>query len=129
MIRTWLDRIIEDFVNRFDWFIRRRMQNDDNGAKQTQGAAQFPQNAKSFMQKIGPKNSTLRDEVSQAQEDSIQLQCFLPNQHTKRTKRSNENGGRKGICSEVGNFSDGHCRSPSALHPIPSGRNCSHSYM
>ncbi|KAG2012556.1 hypothetical protein GB937_007152 [Aspergillus fischeri] len=66
MGRTWLDRILEDFVNRFDWFIRRRMQNNDNGAKQTQGAAQFPQNAKSFMQKIGPKDSTLRDEVSQA---------------------------------------------------------------
>lgn len=66
MGRTWLNRIIEDFINCFDWFIRRRMQNDDNGAKQTQGAAQFPQNAKSFMQKIGPKDSTLRDAVSQA---------------------------------------------------------------
>jgi hypothetical protein len=99
------------------------MQNDDNGAKQTQGAAHFSQNAKSFMQKIGPKDSTLREEVSQAQENSTQPQCFLPNQHTKRTKRSDENGGRKGIRSEVGNFPDGHCRSPSALHPIPFGRN------
>jgi hypothetical protein len=89
MGRTWLDRIIEDLINRLDWFIRRRMQNDDNGAKQTQGAAHFPQNAKSFMQKIGPKDST--------------------NQHTKRTKRSDENGGRKGIRSEVGNFPDGQC--------------------
>jgi hypothetical protein len=61
MGRTWLDRIIQDFVNRLDWFIRRRMQNDDHGAKQTQGAAHFPQNTKSFMQKIGPKDSTLRE--------------------------------------------------------------------
>jgi hypothetical protein len=59
--RTWLDRIIEDLVNCLDWFIWRRMQNDDNGAKQTQGAAQFSQNAESFMQKIGPKDSTLRE--------------------------------------------------------------------
>lgn len=59
--RTRLNKIVQDHVDGLDIWIRRRMQDDDDGSNQADCAAQLAQCPETFFQEVGPKDSSNED--------------------------------------------------------------------
>lgn len=51
-VRTWLDGIVQNLIDRLDFLVGRGVQNDDDGTDQANGTAQLAQRAKLLIQEI-----------------------------------------------------------------------------
>lgn len=55
---TRLDGVVQDLVNGLDILIWRRMKDNDNSAKETDGAAELAQHTQFLLEEIGTQDST-----------------------------------------------------------------------
>jgi hypothetical protein len=85
------------------------MENDDDRTQQAHRTSQFPQNTQFLLEEVRPEDRpVIVSPVSLY--PAHHLGGSLPDQHTQRTQRRNENRGRKGICCKIGHFTESHCR-------------------
>lgn len=52
IVRTWLDGIVQNLIDRLDVLVRRGVQNNDDGTDEANGTAQLAQRAELFIQKV-----------------------------------------------------------------------------
>jgi len=87
-VYTWLNRKVENLVNRLNVLVGGRMQHDDDSPDQAEGASQLSERAEFLAEEIRPENSSYQDGES--------------------TQRGDQNGGRKRIGGKVANLSRNH---------------------
>ena len=86
---TRLNCIMQDLVNGFDLLIWRRMEDNDDGADQADGAAQLAQRTQFLLQEIRPEDGA--------------------DKNAEGAKRGHENGGREGIGGKVTDLANTDC--------------------
>lgn len=52
IVRTWLDGIVQNLIDRLDVLVRGGVQNNDDGTDEANGTAQLAQRAELFIQKV-----------------------------------------------------------------------------
>lgn len=89
-VRTWLDGIVQNLIDRLDFLVGRGVQNDDDGTDQANGTAQLAQRAKLLIQEVRSQHGADQD--------------------TESSQRSHQDSRGKGVGGEVAYFSDSNCR-------------------
>jgi hypothetical protein len=82
------------------------MKDDDDRSEEAHGATQFTQCTQPLVKEVRTENRTVT--LSATVAGLRKEGGCVPDQHTECTEGCDEDGGRKGIGGEVGNFTNSH---------------------